>query len=140
MRGRNIKVYDSLGSIPDGIICVVDTPPSLSGSIPAIQQADVIIVPIILGKDAAAGLERVRQVRGINDLRIVANDWDDSSNQKEVEEHLIASGYKIIYKLPKYKRITYNLDHDLEWHFGLTEPIINYILTLVKILIAKPTG
>jgi len=120
------------------MVCVIDTPPSLSGSIAAIQQADILIVPIVLGKDAANGLQRVREIRGRNDLRIVINDWEDSLNEKEVEEFLRANQFNIIGKVPKYKRIAYNLDHDLEWYFGMSEPIINYMLSLTKNLLAKP--
>jgi len=138
MRKTDIKVFDTLESIPEDMICVVDTPPSLTGSISAIRQAGILIVPIVPGKDAANGVQRVHEIRGKNDLRIVINDWDDSLNEKEVEEFLLANDYNIIGKLPRYKRLSYNLDHELEWHVGLTDTINNYILNLIKNLLAKP--
>jgi cellulose biosynthesis protein BcsQ len=140
MREADIKVFENLDEIPENMICVVDTPPSLTGSIDAIKAADILIVPIVLGKDSAKGVMRVREIRGKNDLRIVANDWDGGQNQKEVGEFLLANQFNIIGNLPRYKRISYNLDHDAEWYSGLTEPITNYILNLVRSLLAKPIG
>ena len=132
-----IKFVDGISDIPEDALGIIDTPSELGkNTIEAIRMADILIVPIIPAKHAVQGVKRIAAIRGSKtDLRIVANDWDGSAAQLEAEEELINDGFVIRSKLRKYKRLTYNLDAQMDWYTGFTNAIIKTITNVLRSLI-----
>jgi MinD superfamily P-loop ATPase len=140
LNDMNIPVISSLGGIAKKLLCIVDTPPSLDKDvIYAIRNANILVVPVILGKHSVQGVMRVAEIRNKDDLCIVANEWDDSTVQRQAEGFLNEQGFKFLGKLPKYKRLAYNIDAKLDWYTGFPEThikkivaIFDRLLTLLK--------
>ncbi|GHV37971.1 hypothetical protein FACS1894187_16010 [Synergistales bacterium] len=126
----------TLVPVENAPLCIVDTPPSLNKEvIQVIKNADILIVPIILGKHSVQGVMRITEIRGKNDLRLVVNEWDASSIQKQSEEFLSEKGFKFFGKIPKYKRLAYNIDVGLDWYAGFTDPTIEKITDILNKLL-----
>jgi cellulose biosynthesis protein BcsQ len=118
----DIPIVSSLADISERLLCVVDTPPSLDKDvIQAIRGADVLIVPVILGKHSVQGVMRIAEIRESRDLRLLVNQWDASAVQKQAEEFLAAQGFKFYGKIPKYKRLAYNIDAGIDWASGFPD-------------------
>jgi CO dehydrogenase nickel-insertion accessory protein CooC1 len=118
MRGDNVFFFNDLSEIPKHTFCVVDTPANLEMSTPSIKAADILVVPVVLGKHAVQGVNRVLEIRGKNDLRIVANEWDDSEIQNEALEFLEEKQLTVYGKIPKYKKLAHNIDVGVNWDYG----------------------
>jgi MinD superfamily P-loop ATPase len=93
---------------------IVDTPPNIRGEVTesirtAIKDADILVVPVILGKYSVQGVNRVAETRGSKDLSIILNDWNGSLIEKQAEEFLISEGFKIVGKLGRYRRVSRNI-------------------------------
>ncbi|GHV47079.1 hypothetical protein FACS1894204_09980 [Synergistales bacterium] len=122
LTAESIPVVSSLADVAENLLCVADTPPNLSKDVmQAIRSADILIVPVILGKHSVQGAMRIAEIRGQRDLRLVVNQWDASTVQKQAEEFLTAEGFKFYGRIPKYKRLAYNIDAGLDWHSGFSE-------------------
>jgi cellulose biosynthesis protein BcsQ len=117
-------------------IWIVDTPPHLDASVEAIHAADVLVVPIGLGKHSVHGLNRVTEVRGKKDLKVIVNDWGGGLAQQKAENHLLSEGFNVIGRLGRYLRIVNNIDAHLKWNSGLskkqTDAIISVLLKVFK--------
>jgi cellulose biosynthesis protein BcsQ len=117
-------------------IWIVDTPPLLDASKEAIRAADILVVPIGLGKHSVHGLNRVSEVRGKKDLRVIINDWGGGLAQQKAETHLVDEGYNVIGRLGRYLRIVNNIDSHLKWNTGLpkqqTDSIVSVLLKVFK--------
>jgi spore coat protein CotF len=70
-------------------------------------------------------------------LRLVINEWDSSTVQKEAEEYLIAQEFKAYGKIPKYKRLAYNIDTGLDWYTGFPNSQIKKILEILNALLKR---
>ena len=108
-------------SIGDPKLCIVDTSPNLIENMPLIRRADIVIVPLGEGLHALHGLKRIHTVRGKQDLKVIINEWQNTSLQRRIEKHLKQEGYNIVGHLPKYQRIMNNLDTHRSWKYGLTK-------------------
>jgi cellulose biosynthesis protein BcsQ len=107
-------------SFQQGKVYVIDTPPNIHISTPAIKSADYVIVPVADGKHSVHGLNSIAKIREKNDLRVVINEWNGHKQQVIVEEYLGEHGYKVVAKLPKYLRVMNNVDSYASWYAGLT--------------------
>jgi CO dehydrogenase nickel-insertion accessory protein CooC1 len=138
MSGDSVFFFNDISEIPEHTLCVVDTPANLEVSTPSIKAADILVVPVVLGKHAVQGVHRVLEIREKRDLRIVANEWDDSEIQNEALDFLNQSQLEIYGKIPKYKKLAHNIDTGINWDYGLPEgPIKLIIEVLVKLLKVK---
>ena len=139
MTDVSCPVVSSIGDIGDQLICITDTPPSLSKDVmQAIRAADILIVPVVLGKHSVQGVMRVAEIRGRKgDLRLVANEWDASSVQKEAEEFLSEQNLTTYGKIPKYKRLAYNIDAGLDWYTGFPDKQIKKIVGVLDGLLQR---
>jgi cellulose biosynthesis protein BcsQ len=138
MRGSNLFFFSSLEEVPNDKICVIDTPPNLEKSTAAIQAADVLIVPVILGKHSVQGVGRVVEIRQKKDIRLVFNEWDDSAIQHQSEQFLNEEGFEVAGKMPKYKRLAYNIDAGLDWYNGFPEAQMKLVMDILnKLLVVK---
>jgi cellulose biosynthesis protein BcsQ len=119
----------------DRRIWIVDTPPLLDASKEAIQIADILVVPVGLGKHAVHGLNRVAQIRGKKDLKVIINDWGGGLAQQKAESHLVSEGFNVIGRLGRYLRIVNNIDSHVKWSNGLAKQQADMIISvLLKIL------
>jgi cellulose biosynthesis protein BcsQ len=129
---------ESIDGVSSDTVCVIDTPPSLDkDTVNVVKIADLLIVPVILGKHSVQGVMRIAEIRGRKDLRLLINEWDTSSVQKQAESFLIEQGLNIVGKIPKYKRLAYNLDAGLDWFVGFSETQINGIVDILNQLLQK---
>ena len=129
----NLPVVTSMDEMNDNLLCVVDTPPSLDKDVmQATRSAYILIVPVILGKHSVQGMMRIAEIRGKKDLRIVANEWDASAVQKQAEEFLTGQKFKFYGKIPKYKRLAYNIDAGLDWYTGFPDTQIKKIVGILN--------
>jgi MinD superfamily P-loop ATPase len=135
MSGQNVFFFNDVSEVPEHTLCVVDTPANLEMSTPAIKAADILVVPVVLGKHAVQGVHRVLEIRGKNDLRIIANEWDDSEIQNEAQEFLTKSQLTIYGRVPKYKRLAHNIDVGANWSYGLPEGPITLMVDLLNKLL-----
>ena len=134
----DLPIVSSMADISDNLLCIVDTPPNLDKDvIQAIRAADILIVPVVLGKHSVQGIIRIAEIRGKNDLRLVVNEWDSSVVQKQAEEFLMAQNFRFHGKIPKYKRLAYNIDAGLDWHTGFTESQIRKIVGILDELLKR---
>jgi len=132
----DLPIVATMTEIPDKKLCVVDTPPSLDKDVmEATRIADILVVPVILGKHSVQGIMRVAEIRGKKDLRIVANEWDASIVQKQAEEFLTEQNFKFYGKIPKYKRLAYNIDAGLDWYTGFPNTQIKKIAGILSELL-----
>lgn len=132
----DIPAISSLGNIAPKLLCMVDTPPSLDKDvIQAIRSADILIVPVILGKHSVQGVMRIAEIREKKDLRLLVNEWDASIVQKQAEGFLLEQGLKIVGKIPKYKRLAYNIDAGLDWYSGFPETQIKKLIGIFNALL-----
>jgi cellulose biosynthesis protein BcsQ len=134
-----VRFVQNLDDIPENAVGVVDTPPALNdATIDAIKRADILVMPIILGQEAAQGAFRVAQLRGIErvgDIRAYINWWDTSVVQKESETFLLESGFQFLGRIPHYKRLAYNMDAKIDWYYGFTQSqVIQFVDIFKKIL------
>jgi cellulose biosynthesis protein BcsQ len=137
VRDSGIPVVFSLPeNSTDTGIWIVDTPPSLDASKNAIHAADVLVVPVGLGKHAVHGLNRVAEVRGKKDLKVIINDWNGGLAQQKAESYLVQEGFDVIGRLGRYLRIVNNIDSHLKWNSGLskkqTDVVIEVLLKVFK--------
>lgn len=131
-----IPVVSSLGEIDKKLLCIVDTPPSLDKDvIQAIRSADILIVPVILGKHSVQGVMRVAEIRGTKNFKLLVNEWDASIVQKQAEWFLNEQGFKIVGKIPKYKRLAYNVDAGIDWYSGFSDEQIKKITHIFNSLL-----
>jgi CO dehydrogenase nickel-insertion accessory protein CooC1 len=137
MSGASLYFFSRLEDIPNDKICVIDTPPNLEKSTAAIRAADILIVPVILGKHAVQGVGRVLEVRQKKDLRLIFNEWDESAIQIQSEQYLINEGFNIAGKLPKYKRLAYNVDAGIDWYAGFSETQIKLVVNILNNLLLE---
>jgi cellulose biosynthesis protein BcsQ len=140
LKGLDIAVITDLANVSpeNGHCCVVDTPPSLDpDTVRAILKADMLIVPIILGKHSVQGLLRIAEIRGRGNLKIVLNEWDNSTVQKQAEQHLKQSGFNIVGRLKKYKRLAFNMDAGDDWFAGFSEQQAKQIGSLLNKLLKE---
>jgi hypothetical protein len=100
-------------------IWIVDTPPLLDASEEAIRTADVLVVPIGLWKHAVHGLNRVMEIRGKRDMRVIINEWCGGLAQQKAEAYLISEGFDVVGRLRRYLRIGNNIDSHSKWNAGL---------------------
>jgi cellulose biosynthesis protein BcsQ len=136
LTGSSIPVRQSFDDIPKDLACVVDTPPSLDeNTIKAVKAADLLIVPVVLGKHAVQGVMRIAEIRGGMDLRLLINEWDASIVQRQAESFLEEQKFNIVGKIPKYKRLAYNLDAGLEWFSGFPEAYAQIIAEILNKLL-----
>lgn len=134
----DIPVVTSLATIDEKLLCIVDTPPSLDKEVmQAIRNADILVVPVILGKHSVQGVMRIAEIRGQNDLKLVVNEWDASTVQKQAEGYLTDQGFKFIGKIPKYKRLAYNIDAGLDWYSGFPEVQVKKMVNILNGLLKK---
>jgi len=133
-----LPVVTSLANVADNLLCVVDTPPSLDRDVmQAIRSADILIVPVIPGKHSVQGVMRINEIRGQKDLRLVVNEWDASTVQKQAEEFLTSQGFKFYGKIQKYKRLAYNIDAGLDWYSGFSDTQIKGIVDILNGLLKR---
>lgn len=139
MKDSGLPFVTDINTIPSDLVGVVDTPPSLDSSlIEAIKKADRLVVPIVLGKHSVQGVLRIAELRGnVKDMRILINEWDASAAQKEAEAHLIKAGFAIIGKIPRYKRLAYNIDLGIDWFYGFPETHVEKIIKILNGLLVK---
>ena len=138
MADTNLPVVTSLAEISDSLLFIVDTPPSLNKDVmQAIINADILIVPVILGKHAVQGLMRIAEIRGKKDLRLVVNEWDSSIVQKQSEKYLTEQGFKFYGKIPKYKRLAYNIDAGLDWYTGFPDAQVKKTVDILNKLLKR---
>ena len=130
----DLPIITATSDIDDSLFCIVDTPSSLNDDvIQAIRSADILIVPVVLGKHAVQGIMRIAETRGKNDLRLVVNEWDSSIVQKQAEKFLTSQGFKFYGKIPKYKRLAYNIDDGLDfWYTGFPVSTIKKITGILS--------
>jgi MinD superfamily P-loop ATPase len=138
LASTSLPVVTSIAEISNNLLCIVDTPPNLDKNvIQAIQTADVLIVPVVLGKHSVQGIMRIAEIRGKRDLRIVVNEWDASIVQKQAEEFLISQEFKFYGKIPKYKRLAYNIDAGLDWYSGFPDSQVQKIIDILNDLLKR---
>ena len=136
--GMNLPVITAMADVANDFLCIVDTPPSLDKDVmQAIRDADILVVPIVLGKHSVQGIMRVAEIRKEKDLRLVINEWDDSAVQKQAEKFLSAQGFKTYGKISKYKRLAYNIDAGLDWYAGFHEVQIKKIVGVLDELLKR---
>ena len=136
LAGIDVPVITSLADIDEKLLCIVDTPPSLDKDVmQAVRSADILIAPVVLGKHSVQGVMRIAEIRGKKDLRLVSNEWDSSIVQKQAEIFLAEQGFKIVGKIPKYKRLAYNIDAGLDWYTGFSEEQIKKIIGMLDRLL-----
>ena len=123
-----VEIFSRFEDIPDNGVCVVDTPPYLDdGLITVIQQADCLVVPVQLGRNAIQGVGRMREIRGDKETRYVINGYDDSYIQQQGKEYLKEQGYEICGVIPRYKRLSCNIDCMASWSDGFAQSQIDQI-------------
>jgi MinD superfamily P-loop ATPase len=138
LAGTNMPVVTSMAEISNSLLCVVDTPPNLDKNVmKAIQDADILVVPVVLGKHSVQGIMRIAEIRGKKDLRIVINEWDDSTVQKQGEEFLAMQEFKFYGKFAKYKRLAYNIDAGLAWYTGFPDSQVKKIIDIMDNLLKR---
>jgi MinD superfamily P-loop ATPase len=137
----DVPFVTSLDDIPENSVGVVDTPPALNdASIDAIKRADILVMPIVLGQEAAQGAYRVAQLRGIDricDIRAFINWWDSSVVQKESETFLTEKGFQFLGRIPHYKRLAYNMDAKIDWYYGFTQSQVIQFVDIFKSILKK---
>jgi cellulose biosynthesis protein BcsQ len=139
----NLPVVTSIENIDNSLLCIVDTPPNLDKDVmQAIRSADILIVPVILGKHAVQGLMRIAEIREkkdlrLKDLRLIVNEWGSSFVQKQGEEFLTEQKFKFYGKMPKYKRLAYNIDAGLDWYTGFSESQVKNITEILNDLLKR---
>jgi cellulose biosynthesis protein BcsQ len=129
----------SLDDIPGGAICVVDTPPSISEEVVGvIRRADLLVVPVVLGRYSVEGMLRVAGIRGVkSDLRIIINEWEESAVQKQAKAYLEEHGFNIVGSIKKYRRLAYNMDAGLRWFSGFHSAQIGKIAEVLDRLLSE---
>ena len=139
MTDTNCPIVSSIGGMGSQLVCIADTPPNLNKDVmQAIRTADILIVPVVLGKHSVQGVMRVAEIRGgKDDLRLVANEWDASAVQKEAEEFLSTQKLTTYGKIPKYKRLAYNIDAGLDWYTGFPDKQIKKIVGVLDGLLQR---
>jgi cellulose biosynthesis protein BcsQ len=134
----DLPIITEMAGIDDNLLCIVDTPPSLNKDVmQAIRGADILIVPVVLGKHSVQGVMRIEEIREKNDLRMVINEWDASTVQKQAEAFLSAQGLKSYGKIPKYKRLAYNIDAGLDWYTGFPDALVKKVAGIFNELLKR---
>ena len=75
---------------------------------------------------------RISEIRGKKDLRIVANEWDASTVQKQAEEFLAEKNFLFYGRISKYKRLAYNIDAGFDWYTGFPDTKIKKIIGILS--------
>ena len=120
--GIEVPFVNKLEDVPEGIDYVVfDTSADLIESTPAIVQADILVCPIEAGKWAVEGLQRVEQVRGKRDMKVILNKCRDSGKHQQLEEDLRKAGYNVIGKVKYLEQLANNIDNIDDWHHRLSK-------------------
>jgi cellulose biosynthesis protein BcsQ len=133
-----LPVITEFSNIANDLLCIADTPPRLDKEVmQAIRSANILIVPVILGKHSVQGVMRIAEIRKRQDIRLVVNEWDASAVQKQAETFLAVQGFKLYGKIPKYKRLAYNIDAGLDWFTGFSEVQIKKIVGIFSELLKK---
>jgi MinD superfamily P-loop ATPase len=137
MAMSDLPVITEMADIDENLLCIVDTPPSLNKDVmQAIRGADILVVPVVLGKHSVQGVMRIAEIREKKDLRMVINEWDASIVQKQAEAFLSEQGLKSYGKIPKYKRLAYNIDAGLDWYTGFTDAHVKKVAGIFNKLLA----
>jgi hypothetical protein len=78
---------------------------------------------------------RITELRDKANVRFLVNAYDDSSIQQIAMQHLEQEGFQFAGILPRYKRLSYNLDCDLPWQTGFPPQQIERIEKILHNLV-----
>jgi MinD-like ATPase involved in chromosome partitioning or flagellar assembly len=122
---NRIPVYTSMDEIPDNATIIVDTAPGVVSSpeiIKVIKNATILIIPTrgdMRGVQSAASVYDLRRTETQKPTRILINEYNNLSRERQALEWLSNEYHGDVYTFPRLEGIITNLDLNRRWAIQL---------------------